>query len=139
MAERWWRERRDAWLLFSLLLLKGAWDYWSVFAELPPTTGRWFPTGLDWGARGQGWYEVESVPMPDMLRFLESWINAGEAYEKLPRAVPYAVLPLSMLLLTLRLAQAGVRIWQGKLDRLVASHEVEEELETIRAQHEGQG
>ncbi|MAU52603.1 MAG: TRAP transporter permease DctQ [Roseovarius sp.] len=126
-------------LLFSLLLLKGAWDYWSVFAELPPTTGRWFPTGLDWGARGQGWYEVESVPMPDMLRFLESWINAGEAYEKLPRAVPYAVLPLSMLLLTLRLAQAGVRIWQGKLDRLVASHEVEEELETIRAQHEGQG
>src|SRR6056297_4005696 len=46
-------------LVFSLLLLKGAYDYWAVFAELPPTTGRWFPTGLDWEARGQGWYEVQ--------------------------------------------------------------------------------
>ena len=36
-------------LVFSLLLLKGAWDYWSVYAELPPTTGRWFPTGFEAG------------------------------------------------------------------------------------------
>ena len=119
---------------FSLLLLKGAWDYWAPFAELPPTTGRWFPTGLDFGTRGQGWYEVESVPMPDMLRFVEGWINEGEPYDKLPRAIPYLVLPLSMLLLTLRFVQAAVHIWRGKTDRLVASHEVEEDLDEMRAQ-----
>ncbi len=125
-------------LAFSLFLLKGAWDYWSVFAELPPTTGRWFPTGLDFDARGQGWYEVESVPMPEVLRFVEDWINYGEEYEKIPRAIPYVVLPLSMLLLTLRFAQAAIAIWQGRDDRLVASHEVEDELESARAQHGGQ-
>jgi C4-dicarboxylate transporter DctQ subunit len=120
-------------LAFSLLLLKGAWDYWAVFAELPPTTGRWFPTGLDFDARGQGWYEVESVPMPEILRFLEGWINYGEEYEKMPRAIPYAVLPLSMVLLTVRFAQAAGRIWRGEVDRLVASHEVEEEMDDVRA------
>ncbi|MGR3462212.1 MAG: TRAP transporter small permease [Roseovarius sp.] len=125
-------------LAFSLFLLKGAWDYWSVFAELPPTTGRWFPTGLDFDARGQGWYEVESVPMPEVLRFVEDWINYGEEYEKIPRAIPYVVLPLSMLLLTLRFAQTAIAIWQGRDDRLVASHEVEDELESVRAQHGGQ-
>lgn len=125
-------------LVFSLLLLKGAWDYWSVFAELPPTTGRWFPTGFDWEARGQGWYEVQSVPMPEALRFLEDWINNGEEYEKIPRAIPYVVLPLSMLLLTLRFAQVAIDIWNGREDRLVASHEVEDEIETARAQHGGQ-
>lgn len=121
-------------LVFSLLLLKGAWDYWAVFAELPPTTGRWFPTGLDFDARGQGWYEVESVPMPEILRFLEGWINYGEEYEKMPRVIPYLVLPLSMLLLTLRFAQAALQIWRGEVDRLVASHEVEEEMDEVRAQ-----
>ena len=115
-------------LLFSLLLLKGAWDYWSVFAELPPTTGRWFPTGLDWDARGQGWYEVQDIPMVAALRFLEDVLNYGESYEKIPRAIPYVILPVSMLLLVIRFAQAAVGIWRGDVDRLVASHEVEEDL-----------
>jgi len=125
-------------LIFTLLLLKGAWDYWAPYAELPPTTGRWFPTGFDTGARGQGWYEVQDVPMPGFLRFLEAWINEGEAYEKMPKAIPYLVLPLSMLLLLLRFAQAAVAVWRGDLDRLVASHEVEEELEQMRASHGGE-
>jgi len=124
-------------LLFSLLLLKGAWDYWSVFAELPPTTGRWFPTGLDWSARGQGWYEVQDVPMIAPLRFLEDILNDGESYEKIPRAIPYVILPLSMLLLVIRFAQAAVGIWRGDVDRLVASHEVEEDLEEIETARRG--
>ena len=124
-------------LLFSLLLLKGAWDYWAVFAELPPTTGRWFPTGLDWDTRGQGWYEVQDIPMIAPLRFLEDVLNEGEAYEKIPRAIPYAVLPLSMLLLLVRFAQAAVNIWRGTADRLVASHEVEEGIDTAPARDEG--
>ncbi|MBZ0123457.1 MAG: TRAP transporter small permease [Roseovarius sp.] len=119
-------------LAFSLLLLKGAWDYWAPYGELPPTTGRWFPTGLDLGARGQGWYEVQDIPMPGILRFVEGWINYGEEYEKIPRAIPYLVLPVSMLLLTFRFGQAAVAIWRGDIDRLVASHEVEDDLETLR-------
>jgi len=125
-------------LAFSLLLLKGAWDYWAVFAELPPTSGRWFPTGFADKFRGQGWYEVQDVPMVGFLRFLEDWINFGESYEKMPKVIPYIVLPVSMLLLVIRFVQAAIQIWKGEVDRLVASHEVEDELEAVKAQHEEQ-
>ncbi len=121
-------------LAFSLLLLKGAYDYWAVFADLPPTSGRWFPTGLNESARSQSFYEVQDVPMIGAFRFLEDLINYGDAYEKLPKVVPYVVLPVSMLLLVLRFAQAAVQILRGEADRLVASHEVEDELEAVRAQ-----
>ncbi|NIZ14639.1 TRAP transporter small permease [Phaeobacter sp. HF9A] len=121
-------------LAFSLLMLKGAYDYWAVFADLPPTSGRWFPTGFDMSARSQSFYEVQDVPMVGVLRFLEDLINYGDSYEKLPKVVPYFVLPLSMLLLVLRFAQAAVQILRGQVDRLVASHEVEDELEAVRAQ-----
>jgi C4-dicarboxylate transporter DctQ subunit len=119
-------------LVFSLLLLKGAYDYWSVFAELPPTTGRWFPTGFDWDARGQGWYEVQDIPMVAPLRFLEDLLNYGESYEKIPKAIPYVVLPVSMALLVFRFTQAALRILRGEADRLVASHEVEDDLDKAR-------
>jgi C4-dicarboxylate transporter DctQ subunit len=125
-------------LAFSLLLLKGAWDYWAVFAELPPTSGRWFPTGFVDKFRGQGWYEVQDVPMVGILAFLEDWINFGESYEKMPKVVPYLVLPLSMLLLVIRFAQVALQILRGETDRLVASHEVEDELEAVRARNEGE-
>lgn len=124
-------------ILFSLLLLKGAYDYWAVFADLPPTSGRWFPTGFDTTARSQSFYEVQDVPMVGALRFLEDMINYGEAYEKLPKVVPYVVLPVSMLLLTFRFLQAGLQILRDDTDRLVASHEVEDELEEVRNRQEG--
>ncbi|MEO1106699.1 MAG: TRAP transporter small permease [Pseudomonadota bacterium] len=121
-------------LVFSLLLLKGSYDYWAVFADLPPTSGRWFPTGLNFDARSQSFYEVDDIPMIAPLRFLEGLINYGEYYEKLPKVVPYFILPLSMLLLVIRFAQVAVQIWRGETDRLVASHEVEDEIEEVRAQ-----
>lgn len=121
-------------LVFSLLMLKGAYDYWAVFADLPPTSGRWFPTGFDMKARSQSFYEVQDVPMIGALRFLEDLINYGDAYEKMPKVVPYLVLPVSMLLLVYRFGQAAMQIWRGETDRLVASHEVEDELEAVRAQ-----
>lgn len=120
-------------LVFSLLLLKGSYDYWAVFADLPPTSGRWFPTGFDFDARSQSFYEVDDIPMVAPLRFLEDLINYGEYYEKLPKVVPYLVLPLSMLLLVIRFAQAGLQILRGEADRIVASHEVEDEIEEVRA------
>lgn len=124
-------------LVFSVLMLKGAYDYWAVFAELPPTSGRWFPTGFADKFRGQGFYEVQDVPMIAPLRFLEDWINFGEAYEKLPKVVPYIVLPVSMALLLFRFVQVAAQVWTGRIDRLVASHEVEDEIDEARAKVEG--
>lgn len=95
-------------LVFSLLLLKGSWDYWWAFA-----TKRAF-------------YEVNDIPMPGFLQFFAHWLNDGELYEKMPRFIPYAVLPISMLLLTIRFLQVGVRVWRGEQDLIIESHEVEE-------------
>ncbi len=119
-------------IVYSALLLKGAWDYWANFANLPGTEGRWFPLGFEDKFRGKGWYEVESVPNPGVFKFLEDVFNEGEVYEKLPRLVPYFVLPLSMALLLFRFVQAAMLVRAGRLDRLVASHEVEDEIQEIR-------
>ncbi|MFD3191470.1 TRAP transporter small permease [Sedimentitalea sp. HM32M-2] len=121
-------------LLFSVFMLKGAYDYWAVFADLPPTSGRWFPTGFEQEFRSQSFYEVQDVPMIGLFAFLEDAINYGESYEKLPKVVPYVVLPISMLLLTYRFVQAAGQIWRGETDRLVASHEVEDEIREVREQ-----
>ena len=75
--------------------------------------------------------------MPDVLSWLATVFNEGEAYEKIPRLIPYLVLPLSMLLLLLRFLQATWQIWIGRIDRVVASHEVEEELDRLGAQSTG--
>ncbi|MEM6679609.1 MAG: TRAP transporter small permease [Pseudomonadota bacterium] len=107
-------------LVFSLLLFIGCWNYWAPFANLPELDGAW---------RDQIWYEVNDIPMPG---FLEAWgksINQGEAYEKLPRFIPYAVLPLSALLLILRFGEAGWRLWTGRQAMLIVSHEVEDQIE----------
>ncbi|MCF6232168.1 MAG: TRAP transporter small permease [Rhodobacteraceae bacterium] len=124
-------------LVFSLLMLKGAYDYWAVFADLPPTSGRWFPTGFNQAARSQSFYEVQDVPMLGWLRWLEGLINYGEEYEKLPKVVPYLVMPLSMALLVFRFAQVAVQVWRGQADRMVASHEVEEALDEVRQSNKG--
>lgn len=120
-------------IIFSFLMLKGAWDYWANFANLPGTDGRWFPLGFEDSFLAKGWYEVYDVPNPGFLSWLEDVFNDGEEYEKLPRFIPYAILPLSMGLLLFRFIQVAVTIWTGETDRVVASHEVEEELEAIKS------
>ncbi len=121
-------------LLFSVFMMKGAYDYWAVFADLPPTSGRWFPTGFEDNFRSQSFYEVQDVPMIGLFSFLEDLINYGESYEKLPKVVPYVVLPVSMGLLLFRFCQAAMQIVRGDVDRLVASHEVEDEIAEVREQ-----
>lgn len=98
-------------LAFSILLLVGSWEYWYPFA-----TKRAF-------------LEVNDIPMPAFLQFLADWMNEGEKYEKIPRFIPYAVLPISMTLLTWRFIQAGIRIFRGDIYTIIASHEAEEMLE----------
>ncbi len=114
-------------LAYALLLLKGSWDYWAPYANLSPTDGRWFPTGFR-EVRGQGWYETQDIPVPGFMRWLEGAFNEGNAYEKMPKLVPYIVMPLSMALLVLRFMQAGLRVWRSEQDLLIVSHEAEDDV-----------
>ena len=95
-------------LTFSLLLLKGSWDYWYPFV----TT--------------RAFLETEDVPMPEFLQFLAEWLNEGERYENLPRFIPYFALPLGTALLTFRFLQVAWRIVTGQTDRLIPSHQRED-------------
>lgn len=104
-------------LVFAVLLLKGAWDYWLPFAT------------------ERAWMETDDIPMLDFLRFLEPWLNEGEAYEKLPRMIPYFALPLGMALLVLRLLQSGYQVLTNQRDSIIAAHEVEEMIEEATDAH----
>ncbi len=124
-------------IVFSFLLLKGAWDYWANFANLPRTEGHWFPTGFQEKFRGQGWFETNDIPHPVFLNWMADVFNDGTAYEKLPRMVPYMVLPISMALLLFRFVQVAIAIWKGEVDCIIASHEVEDELAEMRQSNQG--
>ena len=102
-------------IVFSVLLLIGSWQYWLPFA------GK------------NAWYEVNDIPMIGFLRFIEGWMNEGEAYEKLPRFIPYFALPLGLTLITFRFIQAGWQVFTGQRETLIASHEAEELLEEVAA------
>ncbi len=102
-------------LAFSVLLLVGSWDYWYPFA-----TRRAF-------------LEVNDVPMPGFLQFLADWMNEGELYEKIPKFIPYAVLPVSMALMTWRFLHAGIRILRGDIEMIIDSHHLDESSETASA------
>lgn len=126
-------------IIYAALLLKGAWDYWANFANLPKTTGRWFPTGFQemTSTSYRAWYEVLEVPIPDFLRWIEPLMNEGERYDKLPRFIPYAILPIGMALLLFRFIQATWRVWTGTSDSLIVSHEAEEAVQDVRHMNTG--
>lgn len=98
----------SACLMFSVLLLIGSWNYWYPFA-----TQRAF-------------FETNDIPMPEFLQFMADWLNEGERYEKIPRMIPYFVMPLSMALLTFRFVQAAGRILRNEQTQLIVSHELDE-------------
>ncbi len=123
-------------LVYAFLLMKGAWDYWAPFAGFEQTGGRWFPEGFI-KTRDQAWYETEQIPMPDWLRFIEPIFNQGEPYEKLPRFIPYAMLPFGVALLMFRLIQATWGIVTGTRDGLIVSHEAEDAIEDVRHMNQG--
>ena len=116
-------------IFYAFLMLKGSWDYWAPYANMPPTEGRWFPTGFDFTVRGLGWYETQDIPVPFFMGWLEAVFNDGMEYEKMPKVVPYFVMPLSMALLLFRFIQAGISVWKGKIDMMIVSHEAEEDVE----------
>lgn len=120
-------------ILYSVFLLKGGWDFWSNFANLPNTTGRWFPTGFEQDFLAKGWYETEDVVMPQSLQFMSDIFNEGEQYEKLPRLVPYFMLPFGFALLLYRFIQATLMVWRGDRDLLIVSHEAEDAVSEAAA------
>jgi C4-dicarboxylate transporter DctQ subunit len=95
-------------VIYAGLLLIGSWEYWAPFV------GK------------QAWYEVNDIRMPNWLRFIEPILNEGEPYEKLPRFIPYAALPIGMALLLFRFFQAGWNVWTGRAELIIASHEAED-------------
>jgi C4-dicarboxylate transporter DctQ subunit len=117
-------------LVYSILLLIGAWNYWAPFAAMPM---------LDGTLKDQAWYEVNDIPMLGFLRFMEASMNQGEAYEKLPRFIPYAALPLGLFLLTFRFIQAAWQVMTGEADSVIASHEAEDLVEEAAAQADKEG
>ena len=122
-------------ILYAALLLKGGWDYWANFANLPQTTGRWFPTGLEDDFLPAAWYEVNDIPMPGWLQWVGDWMNDGDEYEKMPRFIPYAVLPVAFLLLLIRFVQVTIRVWHDRQDLMITGHEAEEEVDQLAARH----
>ncbi len=113
-------------IFYAILFLKGAYDYWAPFADLPPTSGRWFPTGFDTSVRSGSFFETDQIPMPDWLRFLEPLINYDERYSKLPRVVPYTMLPIAGVMILFRVCQAVWRVWTDQSPSLIVSHEAED-------------
>ena len=103
-------------LAFAVLMLKGSWDYWSPFV----------------GKRA--FLETNDVPMPDFLQFVADLLNDGERYEKIPRFIPYFVLPVSMAMLTWRFTQTAWRVWTGTQEYIIANHEAEELLAEVQSE-----
>jgi C4-dicarboxylate transporter DctQ subunit len=127
-------------LVFTLLLLKGAWDYWAVFAKLPPTTGRWFPTGFETRfprsglVRGAGYPDARRPAVPRRLDQFRRGIREDSQGDPLRGSAGCRCCFWSTVSSRWRWM-----VWQGKVDRLIASHEVEDELDEVReaAQEEG--
>jgi len=121
-------------IAYAALLMKGAWDYWANFANLPQTTGRWFPTGFEEMRRTsyRGWYEVIDIAFPEWLRWIQPMMNDGDNYEKIPRFIPYFILPFGMALLLFRFIQVFVRLLSGQEASLIVSHEVEEAIAEVQ-------
>lgn len=121
-------------IAFAALLAKGAWDSWANFANLPQTTGRWFPTGLEEMKRAsyQSWLTHNGIPMVDWLRWLEPLINENESYDKFPYVVMRVILPVGCFLILFRFIQATWRVWTGASASLIVSHEAEDDVDAVR-------
>lgn len=101
-------------LAFTVLICKGAWDYWLPFIG------------------NRSWYEVNDIPAFGIIQWFAPLINDGEPWEKMPRFIAYFALPLGMTLLVFRILQAGWHIWTGKRDMIIASHEAEDALADLK-------
>jgi C4-dicarboxylate transporter, DctQ subunit len=125
-------------IFYAVLLMKGAWDFWAPFGGFDRTSGRMFPTGFV-ETRSNAFYESDQIPFPfqwmnDALAWtFNSYEEDGkwvtDAYEKMPRLVPYIILPVGCALLLFRFIQATLGVIAGTRESLIVSHEAEEAVE----------
>jgi C4-dicarboxylate transporter DctQ subunit len=73
------------------------------------------------------------VPIPFGRAYLEETFNLGEEYEKLPRFIPYAILPFGVALMLFRILQATMGVIRGRRASLIVSHEAEEAVQEAAA------
>ena len=92
-------------LFYAISLLVGSFLYWYPFVDT------------------RAFLETNDIPMPDFLQFFAHWLNEGELYEKIPRFIPYFVLPFGMFLLTFRFLQVFWQVLQNKKKMIIAAHE----------------
>lgn len=118
-------------IAYGGLMLKGAWDFWAPFGGAQQTTGRVIPTGFNEKTRNQAWYETDQVPIPFGRTFLENTFNDGDEYEKIPRFIPYFILPFGVALMLLRIVQATIAIARGQRSSMIVSHEAEEAVADV--------
>lgn len=96
-------------IAYAGIMLYGSWEYWSKFA---------FKLAF---------LEVEDVPFPHWMQALFGYVEDGEAtYERLPRFVPYFILPFGLALILYRFVEAGYGIYRGGKTMIIASHEAED-------------
>ncbi len=131
-------------LAYAGMMMKGAWDQFANFANLPTTTGHWFPTGLEemkaWDQKG--YTPTEQIPLPDFMRGTIEYLflpEGEEPYEKLPLVIPYMILPIGCALLLFRFLQAFWHVLKGRREILIVSHEAEDALEELAAQRGERG
>lgn len=130
-------------VFYAVLMMKGAWDFWAPFAGFNPTEGRWFPTGFV-ERRSQSFYESDQIPIP--FQWMNDWLAytfnsfmdgnqlVTEPYEKMPRLVPYVILPLGCALLLFRFVQATLGVIAYRRESMIVSHEAEEAVEKAAAE-----
>lgn len=109
-------KRTLAWLAVAVCI---AWSIIFVWASFE----YWWPF-----VTKRAWYEVDDIPMPAILAWMADVFNEGEAYEKMPRFIPYAVMPIASVLLLVRFLQVAIMVARGQRDQIIVSHEAEEEL-----------
>ncbi|MEM5583192.1 TRAP transporter small permease [Roseibium sp. AS2] len=104
-------------MLYALLLIDAAW-----FGSLLSLENK--------GATGGAYEYVHKfyrlpIGMEDLKwpGFVQEWFGVRE---RVPRWMPYIILPIGLALLAYRAAQAFVLILTGKKDAIIAAHEAEE-------------
>ncbi|MCW2306837.1 TRAP transporter small permease [Rhodobium gokarnense] len=109
-------------IAYAGMMLYGAWEYWSKF---------FFKLAF---------LEVEDVPFPHWIQTLFGLVEDGEVrYERLPRYIPYFILPFGLALILFRFLQIAVSIFKGDTTMIIASHEAEELVDEARAAHDENG
>ncbi|MBN9673044.1 TRAP transporter small permease [Roseibium aggregatum] len=104
-------------VLYALLLFDATWFGGLLALENKGSTGGAYAYVAKFYKLPIG---MEDLKWPG---FIQDWFGVRE---RVPRWIPYIILPVGLLLLAFRAAQAFVLILLGKKEAIIAAHEAEE-------------